>query len=162
MIICRETRYLKLPIRNTAAQIGINFLSGEKLVFHLKANLDADNPQYYSYFDMKNLMGLDVQISDDLGRTFEILEAPEEQHILQPRPQMHFAPEIGWMNDPNGLIYYEGKYHIFYQYNPVGYRWNNLCWGHCVSDDLIHWGQRRYRHLHGSHGVYVFRFRIRG
>ena len=58
------------------------------------------------------------------------------------RPQFHYTPRINWMNDPNGLVYYEGKYHLFHQYNPFGNRWGYMSWNHAVSDDLVHWEHR--------------------
>ena len=55
------------------------------------------------------------------------------------RPAFHHTPRYGWMNDPNGMFYKDGRWHLYYQYNPYGSKWQNMTWGHSVSDDLVNW-----------------------
>ena len=66
----------------------------------------------------------------------------QSDHAEQYRPQIHFTPAKNWINDPNGMVYAEGVYHLFYQYNPQGNDWGNMSWGHATSTDLIHWTEQ--------------------
>lgn len=60
----------------------------------------------------------------------------------QYRPQIHFTPAKNWINDPNGMVYVDGVYHLYYQYNPQGNSWGNMSWGHATSTDLVHWTEQ--------------------
>ncbi len=65
----------------------------------------------------------------------------EKLYDEQLRPQFHFSPAKNWTNDPNGMVYYKGEYHLFFQHNPSGNTWGNMTWGHAVSPDMLHWTQ---------------------
>ncbi len=92
--------------------------------------------------------------SDDHGQDYNPLiddvkeEEPIETEVTTSsrnelyRPQIHYTPAINWMNDPNGLVYANGTYHMFYQYNPQGNQWGNMSWGHATSTDLMHWTEQ--------------------
>ena len=67
---------------------------------------------------------------------------PQSNYSELYRPQIHFTPAKNWMNDPNGMVYVDGTWHLFYQYNPQGNDWGNMSWGHATSTDLVHWSEQ--------------------
>lgn len=80
-----------------------------------------------------------VEDNGNEGGGNEIVTSSRDE---QYRPQMHYTPAANWMNDPNGMVYADGVWHLYYQYNPMGNDWGNMSWGHATSSDLIHWQEK--------------------
>lgn len=111
---------------------------------------DASDIDFYGHFPLEHFEGESVKIRTEGARegVFELIRqsdsipAEEEFYKEEFRPQLHFTARAGWLNDPNGLIYYNGEYHMFFQHNPFAVVWGNMSWGHAVSKDLIHWEEK--------------------
>ena len=106
-------------------------------------------PYFWGAVDLRPWIGHDLALTiDDVEDPGSLLVAatqadtpvdPDGLYHETYRPQFHFSSQRGWNNDPNGLVFYEGEYHLFYQHNPYGWKWGNMHWGHAVSPDLVHW-----------------------
>jgi len=83
------------------------------------------------------------------------LDTPAPTYDQPYRPQYHFSPRKNWTNDPNGLVYFAGEYHLFFQYNPFGDEWGHMSWGHSVSQDLLHWHELPVA-LPEQNGIMIF------
>lgn len=81
---------------------------------------------------------LDENLPEQPGEKPEEVSSRNELY----RPQIHYTPARNWINDPNGMVYADGIYHLYYQYNPQGHGWGNLSWGHATSSDLVHWSEK--------------------
>ncbi|MBQ8374035.1 MAG: glycoside hydrolase family 32 protein [Clostridia bacterium] len=139
-----EKKYLVLPTNVNAKQKDIRFFENGKERYFLNMRLDTVDPDFYAYIEMSRFLGkeLDVEIFPQMDLPF--LQADEIEFDGEDalRPDIHFTAKRGWINDPNGLIYLNGEYHLFYQYNPAAREWYNAHWGHAVSKDLLHWEDR--------------------
>jgi len=139
-------RYLNLPVSQAENRGTMQFKVNGKLERSFKIRLASGNPDYWVFCDMGALQGQTIAISYD-GKADGLLKISQDDHIVgedsmyheQNRPQYHFTTRRGWINDPNGMIFYEGEYHLFYQHNPYEREWENMSWGHAVSKDMVHW-----------------------
>jgi fructan beta-fructosidase len=147
--IAVQHRYLHLPVKNGATMRHLRLLVDGRLVRGLDIELALGEPDFWVFTDLVPFQGqtLTIEAADDTLPA-EALDAITQQDALPSadtlyreayRPQFHFTSRRGWNNDPNGLMYYQGEYHLFYQHNPYGWKWGNMHWGHAISPDLVHW-----------------------
>ena len=138
-----KNRFMVIPINMNAKRKKICMYDGERLIYDFDAHIDFDTPRYYSYLNVERFRGLTLALTcdprSDIRFTFVDAIPTSGMYKEEYRPMVHFSAGIGWINDPNGLTYYNGKYHLFFQHNPLDSAWGNMTWGHALSDDLIHW-----------------------
>jgi fructan beta-fructosidase len=141
-------RYLHLPVRDGAPKRRVRLLDGERVVYAFDVELAQGEPDFWVSADLAPWQGQELILDlngDPAAPELELLVPSDQPAGAQDayqeplRPWFHFTSLRGWNNDPNGLLYFEGEYHLFYQHNPFGRRWGNMHWGHAVSGDLVHW-----------------------
>lgn len=143
-----EKKYLKIPILRGGENQEIGFYIGEEKLYQFSIPVRTGEKGvftgHYAELPVEELRGKVLTLKSEDGGPLP--EGIGQSDVRAARreglyPLVHFAPESGWMNDPNGLCFYKGAYHLFFQHNMFAEEWNNISWGHAVSRDLLHWEQ---------------------
>jgi len=139
-------RYLNFPVTNAEPRHQLIIKENGRDLRAFNIRVTQNTPDYWVGADMKDFLGKTISISYPLDAAglkdvyqSDVLPGADSLYHETNRPQFHFTTKIGWNNDPNGMVYYKGEYHLFYQHNPYEINWENMHWGHAVSKDLLHW-----------------------
>jgi len=144
-----RSRYLHLPVKTGAESVRLRLMVDGEAVRAFDIELVSEAPDFVVYADVSPWSGARMELEVDRHSDGEAAlaairvsdELPEAERLRREtfRPQYHFTSNRGWLNDPNGLVFYKGEWHLFYQHNPFGWNWGNMHWGHAVSTDLFRW-----------------------
>jgi fructan beta-fructosidase len=144
-----DKRFLNLPIKNGGPKRVVTTLVNGRV--EVKNDIElADGPaDWWAPMEVSAWRGQTVTLQvDKMPETSTALSSIEPGDAIKgsenlyreaSRGQFHFSARRGWNNDPNGLTFFNGEYHLFFQHNPYGWNWGNMHWGHAVSRDLVHW-----------------------
>jgi fructan beta-fructosidase len=161
--ITLEKNWLNLPVKTGAPMRVASLWIDGKPVRQFDIELSDQAPDWWAHLDIREYKGKTAEIRvNQLLENSQALASMDQTDTLKNtqdlykeplRPQFHFSPKRGWNNDPNGLIYYQGEYHLFFQHNPYGWNWGNMHWGHAVSKDLVHWEELPIALYPDEHGT---------
>ena len=146
-----EKRYLNLPIKNGGPKRNLTILLDGRVEVINEIELADATPDWWAFTDVSAWKGKTITLQvDKLREDSQGLKSIDQSDLIKDadnlyreplRGQFHFSSRRGWNNDPNGLVYYNSEYHLFYQHNPYGWGWGNMHWGHAVSGDMVHWNE---------------------
>jgi fructan beta-fructosidase len=141
-----DKQYLNIPVNMKQERQKVWFLMGRDTMTYADIRISDSEPDYWVFKDVSELRGKKLKLvfskpANGIGKIFLSDRFAGQDSLYREinRPQFHFTSRRGWNNDPNGLVYRNGKYHLFYQHNPYETQWGNMHWGHAVSKDLLHW-----------------------
>ncbi|MCR5077137.1 MAG: DUF4980 domain-containing protein [Prevotella sp.] len=146
-------KFLLLPVEESEGIAHIRVIKDNQVVKEFNCKLAINKTDYNVPLDLSEFGGdvlLDIQFPGDkrttgIIRDFACWQGIKESSTFDTqnrekfRPAYHHTPLYGWMNDPNGMFYKDGVWHLYFQYNPYGSQWENMTWGHSTSTDLMHW-----------------------
>jgi len=152
--IASSGKYLMMPIQDNNDDAKINVIVDGKIDRTIFVKLAKSKVDYTVPFDLSRYKGHNVLLSivtsqsrssvretkdDACWKNFSVADTFDTSNREKFRPAFHHSPLYGWMNDPNGMFYKDGVWHLYYQYNPYGSKWQNMTWGHSSSKDLVKW-----------------------
>lgn len=153
--INEQKNYLLLPVQEKAEMCNIKVVKNNTQVKALNVRLASNHIDYYVPLDLKQFgedakLALDIHVNGTYRndgelsgftcwKNMQLSDTFDTANREKYRPVYHHTPAWGWMNDPNGMFYKDGVWHLYFQYNPYGSQWENMTWGHSTSTDLLHW-----------------------